>query len=206
MTDKTDLELINLIKDGDQEAAASLVLRYKNVVKRQAAVWNGRIGDYDSDDLYQIGCIHLLHIAPSYDESKNASFPTFLEHCLKNRYSDINRTSKTKPTTVSIDSAINDDQDKNSLRDFIPSKGLSPEEKILEDESSTEFFDKISSFLSKAEISVLNLYLAEFSYREIADKLKLTSKSVGNALYSARKKIKARLNEDCTGKNPEDRK
>ena len=56
--------------------------------------------------------------------------------------------------------------------------------------SSRSLNSEISSALSPKEIRVFGLYLDGLSYKEIAEKLDVTEKSVDNAMFRIRKKLK----------------
>ena len=64
-----------------------------------------------------------------------------------------------------------------------------PEELVLARESKEELYSAFLQCLSKFEIKVLDLYLDGLSYREIADKLGKSAKSIDNAVQRIRKKL-----------------
>ena len=65
-----------------------------------------------------------------------------------------------------------------------------PEKILLEKESLKALTETIKLELSKLELEVLNLYLIGLSYGDISKKLKISDKSVDNALARIRKKLK----------------
>ena len=65
-----------------------------------------------------------------------------------------------------------------------------PESILIEKENYKALADNIRLELSNLEYSVLQYFLDGKSYREIADLMNITEKSVGNALSRIRKKIK----------------
>ena len=69
----------------------------------------------------------------------------------------------------------------------------SPEELVLERESKEELYAAFSKCLSRFELKVLDLYLDGLSYREIADILGKSAKSVDNAVQRIRRKLTRNL-------------
>ena len=69
----------------------------------------------------------------------------------------------------------------------------SPEELVLERESKEELYAAFSKCLSRVELKVLDLYLDGLSYREIADILGKSAKSVDNAVQRIRRKLTRNL-------------
>ena len=65
----------------------------------------------------------------------------------------------------------------------------SPEVLVLARESKEELYSTFLQCLSKFEIKVLDLYLDGLSYREIADKLGKSAKSIDNAVQRIRHKL-----------------
>lgn len=61
---------------------------------------------------------------------------------------------------------------------------------LVEEEDLHLLKQFISRGLSKMERQVLMLYLGGYSYKEIADSLRITSKAADNALQRVRRKLK----------------
>ena len=68
-----------------------------------------------------------------------------------------------------------------------------PEDFLIEREKMKEMYDTISSVLSQKEWEIFRMFLDGCSYSEIASQLKITEKSVDNALMRTRRKLKAAL-------------
>lgn len=67
---------------------------------------------------------------------------------------------------------------------------VNPEKMLVEEEDLHLLKQFISRGLSKMERQVLMLYLGGYSYKEIADSLRITSKAADNALQRVRRKLK----------------
>ena len=64
---------------------------------------------------------------------------------------------------------------------------------VILKEYNAELFNRLSQILSQREFSVIRLYMNGFSYKQIAEKLGATVKSVDNSLSRARQKLKKLL-------------
>ena len=66
---------------------------------------------------------------------------------------------------------------------------LSPEDRIINEETRVEFQGKLMRELSDFEYRVLDLYLEGMSYSQICEATKKPFKSVDNALARAKRKL-----------------
>ncbi len=156
---------------------SSLIYRYSRIIRLKASKLK-KNADVDSDDLFQEGVLGLLEAVRQYDNDKGR-FQPFAEVCIINRMK--NALSKSaRGLTVA------EDYDFEQLSD----NGATTEENLILSEQSAEFSEKLSKLLSRREFEVLNLYLEGFSYRQIADKLSVSVKSVDNSLSRAKQKLK----------------
>ena len=92
----TDTELLEQIKENNEEALEKIIERYKVVIngvlskyKREAST----IG-LDVKDLYQEGLIGLITAIKRYDELKDASFRTFANLVIERQIIDLIKTNK----------------------------------------------------------------------------------------------------------------
>ena len=79
----SDETLCQLVAGGSREAEEALVTRYNRLVRTCARPFFLVGGD--SEDLTQEGMVGLLKAVREYDASKEASFRTFAEICIRNR-------------------------------------------------------------------------------------------------------------------------
>ena len=61
---------------------------------------------------------------------------------------------------------------------------------LLAKEQTAELYDLMAHILSRQEREIFCLRLSGFSYREIAERLQISQKSVENALLRARRKLR----------------
>ena len=71
-----------------------------------------------------------------------------------------------------------------------------PESVYLNKENLNLIYNRLHSHLSDYELTVFDLYLSELSYKEIGDTLDKDVKSIGNAVFRIRQKIKQVIGED----------
>lgn len=194
----SDETIIALIHNSDSEAMDYMLNRYKNLVRKKAKALY-LIGG-DKDDLIQEGMIGLYKAIRDYNADKDNSFFNFADLCISRQiYSAIKASNRKKNlplnTYVSLYTPAygenTDLEEKASLVDLMYENKISnPEELVIDKESTSMLEYELVRHLSHFEKDVLDLYLEDFSYLQIADKLKKEPKSIDNALQ----RIKTKLN------------
>ena len=153
------------------------IKKYYSVLKFYANRYKNAICDFD--DLMQEGYLALFKAKESYEESKNASFETYLSVVVRNRMLNLLRKESKKDIPGM----------------FMPEKGSEKpvESGIIDDEEYINLKREIKLTLSNFEFTVLNEFLKKKSYREIAETLGKNEKSIDNALKRIRKKIGGKI-------------
>lgn len=132
----------------------------------------------ETDDLVQEGLIGLLYAIRAFDSERNASFETFAYVCITNRLRSAVSYAGKNPNTVSLDE---DEASALSQSD--------PQDYIIGREYAANWLKCADELLSKLEGQALRLYLAGYSYQQMAQKLKCSTKAVDNALCRAKSKL-----------------
>jgi RNA polymerase sporulation-specific sigma factor len=193
MTDYSALDDRTLQKhavEGDRNAEEVLVERYLRLVRicaRPLFLAGG-----DSEDLIQEGTFGLLSAIKNFDPEDGSSFRTFAEHCIRMRLlSAIKSASRNKhfPLNDGISLEQLSEESSADLSALSENFRCNPEELVLARESKEELYAAFSRCLSRFEIKVLDLYLEGLSYREIAERLCKSAKSVDNAVQRIRHKL-----------------
>ena len=185
-----DTNLQILATEGDRLAEEKLAERYLRLVRACARPLF--LAGGDSEDLIQEGTFGLLSAIRQYDPSGTASFKTFAEHCINMRLiSAIRSASRLKHFPLNDGISLEQLSEEpgvhlSALPEFFR---RTPEELVLARESKEELYSAFLECLSKFEIKVLELYLDGLSYREIADRLGKSAKSIDNAVQRIRKKL-----------------
>ena len=184
----TDGELCRLCASSSQ-AMEELVRRYQQLVRACARPYF--LAGADFDDLLQEGMLGLLHA--------EASFRTFAALCIRSRLISAVRAAASPKHRVLNDSvslyAFSLDAPSDEANPTPTEK--SPEELLIGREEFAEFQRRLTGVLSPLERQTLSLYLEGLSYREIAQSLHKSAKTVDNAVQRIRQKM-ARLHPPAT--------
>lgn len=172
--------LVALAKEGDERAFGALVASYKQLIHWHI---NRSVNAKDDrEDFFQEGLLGLLKAVRTYDGSSSA-FATYASACIRHSIiSAVRRYRDQNGFSVSLD----------ERQDGLVSEN-SPESDFIDRESSSILYDRVFSELSAFEKSVFELYLSDFSYAQIAQKLGRDEKSIANAICRIRRKLKGLL-------------
>lgn len=175
-----DTELIKKAKSGDENALDELMNNYKKLVSKISRRYF--IIGADVNDVIQEGMIGLFNAYVNYDETKNAQFKTFATLCINRRI--LNAINKSKK----LASVVLSDDNLEIITKNSPI--FTPEEDFIFNEEYKMLLEEIKKVLSNKENLILNKFLENKSYDEIAEELDITKKSVDNALARIRNKLK----------------
>lgn len=195
----TDEELLLLLRKDDSLAEEALYARYKQIVRSKARTYF--LVGADREDIIQEGMIGLYKAVLDYQFDRQASFRAFAELCITRQIiSAIKGATRKKHmplnTYVSFNRSVFEGENERPLVEVLTSTRISdPEEVLIGRENYAAVADSIQNSLSKLERSALELYLLGCSYQQIADELKITTKSVDNAIQRVKKKLETRLSE-----------
>lgn len=183
LSSKSDEELIELAKLGEDKYLEILLERYKPLVLSLANRYF--IRGQDRDDVIQEAMIALFKSIQAFDVEKQTSFAAFVKTTTQNHLIDSIRKSEAKNNRV-----LNDAVSIENMKFFIEDEqtedfGIHEEE--LQDLLSNESF---KSNFSDLEWQVLNLRLFKLSYNDIAKELDVKEKVVDNALQRIKQKLK----------------
>ncbi len=176
-SDLTDLELIGMVRNSDNEAYRVLSDRYAPMLRRIVEKYASAS---DRDDLMQEASLSFYYAAQFFD-FQSSSFKTFSNVCVERGVLTAikKRTAKKRipeNLIVPLDSEVVNISD-------------DPELLLLRRESEETVLREIADRLSKLELSVLQSFLETGSYEKTANELGLSRKSVDNALLRVRKKL-----------------
>ena len=186
----TDEELCALVAAGSREAEEILVTRYNRLVRTCARPYF-LIGG-DSEDLTQEGMVGLIKAVREYDGTKEASFRTFAEICIRNRlYSVLRAATRDKHSplnqSVPFDTPFFESNSYTAATRNMAQRN--PEEYIIDREHAESVLSGVRKQLSEFETKILGFYLDGLSCREIAETVGKSPKSVDNAVQRVRRKV-----------------
>lgn len=179
----SDAILAKYVKEGDDNAFDELVIRYLGTISFIARRYSAE--GYDQKDFVQEGLVGLLHSCRTYDSAAAASFKSYMSLVVERRFISIIRKSNAQ-RSIPTSSLVTMDDVSDSLEDT----AQNPEELLLFSEHLRSTLERLRKVLSKSEYDVLMLYGNGLSYKEIANKLCISEKTVDNALQRARRKIR----------------
>ena len=200
---KTDEELIEVIKSGDKLAFDYLMNRYKELVNIKVSKYF--IVGAEHDDIVQEGLIGLFKAIKSYKPEMKNSFKSFANMCIERQLITAIKTSNRQKhaplnSYLSLNISAYDEDESNSDTALIDVFDATLMEDPLDMITKKEYYQKIEDTIDKSlsdfEKKVLNKYINGESYVKIAEDLDTPVKSIDNAIQRIRKKaIKGLLQE-----------
>ena len=188
-------KLLEKLRDGDEQAFEALAEQYTGMtdaaVRRfspsfEAAAESGGTA-YEADDLRQVAALALYHAAMTYDpeKGKNVTFGLYAKICVNNALISLLR--KVRSEAERRRKAEAGEKKSQSAREN------DPLEILAASEDAAEVRAKIREELAPLEKQVFDRYVTGMSVGVIAEELGISRKSVSNALYRLKIKIKGLL-------------
>lgn len=181
----SDGELLSRFREGDDAAFETIAARYLGLISSAAKRYRGMSPDIDDGDLVQEGMIALLGACRRYQSDGGMSFKNYLMLCIENRYISLLRHISSLKSIPS-QNIISIEDEENSAVD--PTTSTLPEI-VEEKEYIRSLYQILKDRLSDLEYSVALLHLSGCTYREIADKLGVSKKTIDNAQTRIRQKL-----------------
>lgn len=184
-------KLIKKASDGSADALSGLYERYKPLIESEVRRHaNSDMTSQDIDDLRQEAMICFCRAVCNYEYSEDGvEFGLYAKICIGNalvsylRYYNRHKNNR----VVSIDDVVKL-EDRSEFSD--------PMEKLIEEENLRTLERKIQASLSAYESKVWWMYVSGMSAQQIALRLDgVDVRSVNNAIYRIRKKLRAVLGE-----------
>lgn len=168
-------KLIEDVKDGNESAFSEICEDFSPLMKSQVLkLFGDNLSEYD--DRLQDAAMALYNAIISFDLTQDkVTFGLYAKICIRNRLISIKRKEKKNSKKTALYATLENQVQETTRR--------ASREKLEDNE-------KVISELSSYEKSVLKLYLDGHSYREIGLALNKSEKSVDNALYRIKSKLK----------------
>ena len=193
--DIRDEELLGQLSVGNDSITEYLCKKYKHLVMKKANALY-LIGA-EKEDLIQEGMIGLFKAIRDFSPEKESSFYHFAELCISRQmYHAIEASRRLKHAPlnsyVSLSAGSGEEESGLTYVDLIgDTSEHNPERLFIEQEDYQNLFAQLEQLLSPMEKRVCDLYLQGMDYRQIADYMGKSPKSIDNALQRIRKKISA---------------
>ncbi|MBR2987130.1 MAG: sigma-70 family RNA polymerase sigma factor [Clostridia bacterium] len=172
-------ELLLAVQNGDEAAFADLLKTYDPLIEAQARIFSKTCPEMDAEDLKQEASLAFYKAAKTYrtEEVDKVTFGLYAKTCIRNRLTSVYRKHKTKLKR----------EQKEKEAKMEASFKFTPEEciAILSKNKATPLESRVFTLF----------YAEERSYSEIALELQISVKSVDNALYRIKKKIRSQNNQ-----------
>lgn len=180
------MEEIEKVKEGDQTAFLELLEKYKPLLHSQVSKFtNDDLTMALYEDLLQEATLAFYNAILNYDNSQSdVEFGLYARICVYNALvSQMRVISRRK---------IEELTEPDSCTFDVPDS-FDPARNIVEEESIRDIYSVIKQNLSDYEYSIWRSYMLGKTAREIAEKLGKDEKSVANAVFRIRRKLRALL-------------
>ena len=184
------IDLIKRAREGSSDAITVLEQQYAPLILSQVSKFRtSDMNAQDVEDMRQEARVHFYNAVCHYDyDIREVEFGLYAKICIEHGLISHQRTydRKKNQSTVSLD----------HVEQFMKSSD-DPLRKIVEKERMAEYFSVIRETLSPYEYEIWSLYLQGLSPSKIAEKLGdgATAKSVSNAIYRIKRKLKERFSD-----------
>ena len=191
-------DLIALAQAGDLNAQEEILGRWAQVVRAMARSYY--LPGSDRDDLVQEGMIGLLKAVRDYRASKGA-FVSFARLCVSRQIITALKTSTRQKHSVlnraySIDAPIpGSSLDGVTVLDRIADVDTVESTLFPVENEGLQVILEAQTILTPHEFRVFRLYGLGYNYAEIAESLGRTLKSIDNAVFKVKLKLRRRLEE-----------
>ena len=182
--------LLIKVREGNQAAFEELHEIYSPLIMSFVSKFKSETGDdYEADDFKQELIMVLYNSSLAFDfEQSEVSFGLYAKICMNNEFVTQLRKLKTSDRTRKL---LEYDYSVEEMLD----EQKSPESELIEREKLKEINKKIESVLSDFENSVWKMYIAGYTIREIAKTVNKEEKSINNAIFRIRNKLKPIFNK-----------
>ena len=188
-TEQALSSLLLLAQRGDQEAFAALLSRYTPLLEsRLQRIRTPNMTEEDIKDLRQEAYLSFYRALMHYDmEQREVEFGLYAKICIDNGLYTARRDMKhlSRAPVLPLDE-VNDRPDEEQA---------DPSEHLIEQEKFNQLYALIESALSPLENRIWRMYITGQPTAAIAAAVDKDEKSVHNAIYRIRKKLRTTLGE-----------
>jgi len=190
MRDDSELAAeLEAAKNGSSRAVEKLITAWRPKLKAIAAKYGRGLAEADVEELEGDALIAFYDAIMTFDPGKDASFATYASVCARNRVITSVKTRRRQEPGVLVPLREDDDDDDAGVED----RGLLPD--YISACEAESLKNKIRGLLSDYENSVFWRHVGGESTDAIAAAVGKPKKSVENALFRIRAKLRAALSE-----------
>ena len=197
--DLNDEEIIQAFQKGDEDVFNVLVRKYEYLFCLKIKSYFLLGGD--KEDLLQEARLGLYKAARDFKTEGKSSFRGFADLCITRQLiTAIKASARQKHSPLNNALSLNIPRNSRRLEDdmilmeMLPHpRAVSPEQAAVERENKREREQMLQEILSPIEQDVFALYMKGQTYMQISQNLHLPQKTVDNALYRVKKKMKHQM-------------
>lgn len=187
----SDEELIDKLRSGAAEIMDYILGKYKPLVRKKAKALY-LIGG-DTDDLIQEGMIGLFKAIRDYQPEKEAFFGYFADICItRQMYTAVEASQRKKHAPLNSYISLYEESKENGVPLMDVLTGVvdeNPEHMVIRRENLDQKLKELTGNLSKMEMQVFCHTMEGLDYKQIADTLHKSPKTIDNALQRIRMKF-----------------
>lgn len=176
-----DPTVIRAAQDGNRHAQRVLIKRHQPLIHTVADRYRSFFADHD--DLRQEGSIGFCKAIRNFDATRDASFSTFAQLCIKRQI-----ISALRAATTLRHGALNQSLPIDAGAE-VADTAVTPETRVMMAEAVADIRKAVAAGLTDREYRVLCAYLDGKTYLRIAAELGLTTKHIDNTLMKVRQKL-----------------
>ncbi|MBE6556132.1 MAG: sigma-70 family RNA polymerase sigma factor [Ruminococcaceae bacterium] len=179
--------LIEQVRGGDEQAFSQMLALYRPLLEASVRRFSQELLPEEQQDLRQEATLVFYHAILNYDmEQSEVEFGLYAKICVTNALVSQLRLIRRRRVEESLDgmesrSAVLEEND--------PAVG------VLEEERLRELYAVIRKHLSPFEYRVWRLYVSGMTAKDVARAVGKDERSVGNAIYRIRQKLRALLRQ-----------
>ena len=180
------LDLIHAARCGDESAFETILEAYEPLIESMSCSFAKVADDFESwEDLRQEACIALYKAVQTYDSTQaEVSFGLYAKLCVRNRLISYTRKLRRRESVLPLEERMKTEEDVTAG--------------VVAEEAYMELYRRIETLLSPYENHVWWLYLSGQTTGAIAAKLGKDERSVQNAIYRIRKKLRLALHPNSS--------
>ena len=178
------LEIVEKARNGDGAAFEALLAKYDALLKSMAQkyAYMCNASSRQNDDFMQEGKMAFYTAVMTYNPGSNVTFGAYARICIRNRLVSCVRVLNSKKRQKRSDSKDNIDLE-------------NPQDTLLVRELEKKLFSLAQDCLSAYEKKVFALYVRGERAKEISQKIGKSERSVNNAIYRIKAKLKQIAND-----------
>lgn len=185
-----DAALMLRVKEGDREAFALLVEKYKRPV--MSLVYRTIHDATEAEDLAQHVFLQVYKSAHRYKVT--AKFSTWLFTIARNlSLNEIRRRTRHPADSLDAPSPASSDQESSPAQQIPDKQGFSPPDALIHNELQDKIDEAVQSLPEKQRTAILLCRREDMSYEDIAKVLECSVSATKSLIHRGRESLKQRL-------------